>query len=168
MRAEAILGDVSDPAFAGRCRHTVSIGWGDAAKQRQLVVSDTGLQVRIMLPRGSFLSDGAVIADDGEHVVVVRRPPEPAVVVRFAHNTGVDCARRMLVLGYLLGNQHAPIDVTDEAVAAPLFTSAEAAEALLADLGIEGAVSDVPLAPAGWSRTSGDQTRGHRHNHHGE
>ena len=121
-----------------------------------------------MLPRGSFLADGAVIADDGEHVVVVRRPPEPAVTVRFAHNTGVDCARRLLVLGYIFGNQHAPIDLTDEAVAAPLFTSPEAAAALLADLGIEGSVRNVPLAPAGWARTSGDQSGGRHHNHHGD
>jgi len=165
VHAESILGDIDDPAFAARRRHTVDIGWGDATKARQLVVSDTGLQVRIMLPRGSFLADGAVIADDGEYVVVVRRPPEPAVTVRFAHNTGVDGARRLLVLGYLLGNQHAPIDLTGDAIAAPLFTSAEAARALLADLGIDGTVGDVPLAPAGWARTSGDQTNGHHHHH---
>lgn len=165
MQADSILGDIGDPVFAGRSRHTVSIGWGDAAKARQLVVSDTGLQVRIMLPRGSFLADGAVIADDGEQVVVVRRPPEPAVTVHFADNTGVEGARRLLVLGYLLGNQHAPIDLTGDALAAPLFTSVPAAEALLADLGIHGAVRDVPLAPAGWARTSGDQNSGHHHHH---
>jgi urease accessory protein len=163
VQADSILGDIDDPAFAGRLRHTVTIGWGDAAKARQLAVSDTGVQVRIRLPRGSFLADGAVIADDGEQVVVVQRPLEPAVTVPFAGNTGVSGARRMLALGYLLGNQHAPIDLTGDAVAAPLFTSAEAAMALLADLGIEGSVRDVALACAGWTRTSGDQKSGHHH-----
>jgi urease accessory protein len=150
VNAEAILGDIADPTFAGRRRHVVRIGWGDASKQRQLVLADSGLEVRILLPRGSFLGDGAVIADDG-HQVVVRRPPEPSITVRFDQNS----ARGMLLLGYVLGNQHAPVDVDADTLAAPLFTSAHAAEHLLADLGVVGKVADVPLARAGWSRTSG-------------
>ena len=78
MRADSILGDDADPRFSGRRRHHVDIGWGDAAKQRQLVIADSGLEVRLMLPRGTFLADGAVIADDGHEIVVVRRPSEPA------------------------------------------------------------------------------------------
>lgn len=163
MKADSILGDIADPTFAGRRRHHVSIGWGDAAKQRQLVVADTGLTVRIMLPRSIFLADGTVIADDGEQVVVVRRPPEPAITVRFDENSGAEGARRLLLLGYLLGNQHAPIDVDHETLAAPLFTSATAAEQLLAELGIEGAVADIPLAANGWARTSGAHHHAHGH-----
>lgn len=163
MNAEAILGHTDDPQFAGRRRHQVTIAWGDAAKQRQHVVADTGLDVRILLPRGSFLADGAVIADDGEQVVVVRRPAEPAITVRFEDNADVDGARRMLLLGYALGNQHAPIDVGQDTLAAPLFTSVVAAEAMLADLGVAGSVADVPLAAAGWSRTSGDSSHAHAH-----
>lgn len=167
MIAESILGDIDDPMFIGRRRHIVSVGWGDAAKQRQLVVADTGIQVRILLPRSSFLADGVVIADDGEQVVVVRRPPEPAVTVKFADHAGADGARRLLLLGYLLGNQHAPIEVTSDRLAAPLFTSAGAAETVLAELGVTGAVVDVPLAATGWSRTSGDWHDGHDHRHDG-
>jgi urease accessory protein len=109
------------------------------------------------LPRGTFLPDGAVIADDGEQVVVVRRPAEPAVTARFDQND----PRSMLLLGYVLGNQHAPVDISADSVAAPLFTSAHAAEHLLADLGVIGKVADVPLAARGWSRTSA----GHTHSH---
>lgn len=150
MNAEAILGDIDDPKFTGRRRLYVDIGWGDAAKQRQLVTTDSGVEVRILLPRGTFLADGAVLADDGEQVVVVRRPPEPAITVRFDQNS----QRSMLLLGYVLGNQHAPIDVDHDTLSAPLFTSAHAAEHLLADLGVVGKVADVPLARTGWSRTS--------------
>lgn len=157
MNAEAILGDIADPTFAGRRRHVVSIGWGDAAKPRQLVTADSGLEVRILLPRGSFLADGAVIADDGIQVVVVHRPPEPAITVRFDQNSPLS----MLLLGYVLGNQHAPIDVDHDTLAAPLFTSAHAAEHLLADLGVVGKVADVPLARMGWSRTSAAHSHSH-------
>jgi urease accessory protein len=151
VNAETILGDIDDPRFTGRRRHHIDIGWGDAGKQRQLVTADTGLDVRILLPRGIFLADGAVIADDGDQVVVVRRPAEPAIVARFDQNSPYS----MLLLGYVLGNQHAPIDVDQATLAAPLFTSAHAAEHLLADLGVTGKVADVPLAARGWSRTSG-------------
>ena len=107
MLAERIFGDAAEERFRGRRRHYVDVGWGDAGKHRQRVVADTGVEVRIMMPRGTFLRDGAVIADDGTQIVVVRRPPEPAVTVRFADHADAAGARRMLLLGYLLGNQHA-------------------------------------------------------------
>jgi urease accessory protein len=100
-----------------------------------------------------------VLTDDGVNVVVVRRPAEPAIRVRFADNTG----RALLILGHLLGNQHAPVDVDDEGLTAPLFTSADAARLLLADLGLVGEVGDVVMARNGWSRTSADNHAGHHH-----
>lgn len=159
MNADAILGYITDPAFASRRVHHVDIGWGDAVKPRQLVTADTGVRVRILMPRGTLLHDGAVIADDGEQVVVVRRPAEPAVVARFDQND----PRAMLLLGYVLGNQHAPVDISADSVAAPLFTSAHAAEHLLTDLGVVGKVADVPLAADGWSRTSASHAHSHSH-----
>ncbi len=159
MHADTVLGTATDPRFAGRTVHHVDIDWGDAGKHRQLVTTDTGIEVRIMLPRSTFLHDGAVIADDGADVVVVRRPPEPAIRVRFADNTG----RALLMLGHLLGNQHAPVDVDDEAVTVPLFTSADAARAMLDDLGLVGEVRDAAMASSGWSRTSADHHAGHHH-----
>lgn len=159
MHADAILGTAADLRFAGRTLHHVDIGWGDAGKHRQLITTDTGIEVRITLPRSTFLFDGAVIADDGTNAVVVRRPPEPAIRVRFADNTG----QALLLLGHLLGNQHAPIDVDEDAVTVPLFTSADAARQMLADLGVVGRVHDAALAPSGWARTSADHHAGHHH-----
>lgn len=163
MNVEAIIGDADDARFDGRRRHYVDIGWGDAAKHRQITTTDTGIEVRIMLPRGSFLHHGAVLAESADGIVVVRRPAEPAVAVRFDHNSGVEGACRMLLLGYLLGNQHAPIDIGEHGVAAPLFTSADAARRLLAELGVLGDVTAVPMATRGWSRTSSGSHDGHHH-----
>ncbi len=159
MDADTILGAATDPAFTGRTVHHVDIGWGDAGKHRQMVTTDTGIEVRIMLPRSTFLHDNAVIADDGTNVVVVRRPPEPAIRIRFADNT----ARALLLLGHLLGNQHAPIDIDDESVTVPLFTSADAARQMLAELGVVGEVRDAAMAATGWFRTSADHHAGHHH-----
>lgn len=163
MKADHIVGDIADVTFTGRRRHHVDIGWGDAAKHRQVVTTDTGRVVYVTLPRGTFLRAGAVIADDGNEVVVVRRPAEEAVTVRFADNLGAVGARRMLLLGYLLGNQHAPVDVSEDRVAAPLFTSRQAAEDVLAELGVIGEVAMIALASDGWSRTSSDSHVGHHH-----
>lgn len=163
MKADAIIGDITDGVYTGRRRHHVDIGWGDATKHRQVVTADSGIDVHITLPRGTFLRAGAVIADDGDDVVVVRRPAEKAVAVRFADNCDAAGARRMMLLGYLLGNQHAPVDVTEDRVAAPLFTSVHAAQELLAELGVVGEVSELALAVSGWSRTSSDSHAGHRH-----
>lgn len=162
MIADAVLGNIEDPGFAGRQRHHVDIGWGDAGKHRQLVTADTGHQVRIMLARGTFLHHDMVIADDGVNVVVVRRPREPAIRVRFADNT----ARAMLLLGHTLGNQHAPIDVEQDALTAPLFTSADAARQMLAGLGVIGEVTEHAMAAGGWSATSSDHHAGHSHAAH--
>ncbi|MGU3652361.1 urease accessory protein UreE [Mycolicibacterium sp. A43C] len=159
MIVDTVLGHVDDPAFAGRRHHHVDIGWGDAGKHRQLVTTDTGIEVRIMLPRGTFLYQDAVIADDGHAIVVVRRPAEPAIRVRFADNT----ARAMLMFGHLLGNQHAPVDVDDDGVTVPLFTSADAARDMLATMGVVGEVTDLALAGHGWARTSADDHAGHHH-----
>ncbi|MCF6388482.1 urease accessory protein UreE [Mycobacterium sp. MBM] len=159
MLADAVLGTVDSPDFMGRHRHHVDIGWGDAGKHRQLVTADTGLQVRIMLARGSFLHHDLVIADDGVNIVVVRRPREPAIRVHFADNT----ARAMLLLGHTLGNQHAPIDVDDDTLTAPLFTSAEAARQMLAGLGVIGEVTELAMAADGWSATSTDHGASHHH-----
>ncbi|CAN7614585.1 urease accessory protein UreE [Mycolicibacterium frederiksbergense] len=159
MLADAVLGTADDPGFAGRRHHHVDIGWGDAGKHRQLVTTETGIEVRIMLPRGAFLRHDMVIADDGVNVVVIRRPREPAIRVRFADNT----ARAMLLLGHTLGNQHAPIDVDHDTLTAPLFTSATAAREMLAGLGVIGEVTEMAMATDGWSATSADHHAGHHH-----
>lgn len=158
-----VLGRECDDEFRGRRVDIVEIGWGDARKHRQMLTTASGSTVRLRLPRGSFLDDGAVLADDGTTITVVRRAAEPAIVVDFDANAGPDGARRMLLLGYLLGNQHAPLDVSAHRVSTPLMTSATTAEGTLAALRLHGEVADVPLAAHGWSNTSADH---HRHHHH--
>ena len=155
------------PGTQERERVYVDIGWGDARKHRQVVTASDGRQVHLKLPRGAFLDDGAIVHDDGSTVIVVRRPAEPAITVGFADNSGADGARRMLLLGYLLGNQHAPLDVSHDRVATPLMTSPEAAQAVLESLHITGRVAPTSLANEGWTNTSADHHHSHHHHDHG-
>ncbi|MDS1115264.1 urease accessory protein UreE [Gordonia westfalica] len=142
----------------------VTVGWGDATKHRQVLTSAAGHTLRLRLPRGSFLSDGSVLWHDDTLTVVVRRPPEDAIVVRLGDNiTGSDAAARLIRLGYVLGNAHAPVEYTGEALQTPLFTSASGATDLLSGVGVVGGVECVPLARHGWSSTSADHREHHRH-----
>lgn len=79
----------------------------------------------------------------------------------FADNVGVDAVRRALVFGYILGNQHAPLEVSADQLRTPLMTSAEAAEQMLRNLHLNGRVDTVALAAKGWTNTSAD----HHHSH---
>ncbi|MBO0681012.1 urease accessory protein UreE [Mycolicibacterium sp. S2-37] len=158
-----ILGRAGDPGFAQRRICPVDITWGDARKHRQVARAVDGRELEIRLPRGSFLFDGAVLADDGEEIVVVRRPVEDAVVVDFAENAGVDGVRGALLLGYWLGNQHAPLEVSEMQLRTPLFTGPATARETLERMGINGTVGRTALATQGWTNTSADHHHGHDH-----
>lgn len=163
MEATTVLGRVTDPEYAHRQIDTVLVRWGDARKHRQVLATLGGRRVALNLPRGTFLSEGTVIADDGTAIVVVTRPAEDAVVVDFADNVGVDAVRRALVFGYILGNQHAPLDVTADQLRTPLMTSADTAEQMLRGLHLNGRVDTVALAAQGWTNTSADHHHSHGH-----
>ena len=163
MEATEVLGSRSDEKYSGRIVDPVHIPWGDSKKHRQFVRTAGDRELALRLPRGTFLEVDTVLWDDGETIVAVERPEEDAIVVQFADNVGADAVRRAMLLGYLLGNQHAPLDVTAERVATPLMTSPETAEATLKALHITGQVSQVELARNGWSNTSADHHHGHSH-----
>ena len=153
----AVLGRHTEPRFVDRAVDELLVGWGDATKHHRLVCTSSGRELALRLPRRSFLADGDVLADDGATIVVVRRPAEDAIVVSFADNPGA--VRATLRLGYTLGNQHTPLEITDTELRTPLLTSPATARAMLAELGLVGSVCPVPLAAHGWTTTSAD----HRH-----
>jgi urease accessory protein len=150
------MGDIANDIFVGRECEYIDVGWGDARKHRQLVRTTAGRELAIDLPRGTLLAAGSVLWDDGRTVVVVRRPPEDAIVLEFAQNSGIDTFRRALLLGYLLGNQHAPLQLTPTELRTPLMTAPDVARQVLADLEVRGSVTRVPLAEHGWTTTSAD------------
>lgn len=163
MEILEILGTADDAAFADRTHCRIDINWGDARKHRQLVKAEDGREIAVRLPRGTFLADGLVLWDDGTEIGVVRRPKEHALVLDFEANAGHDGVRRALLLGYLLGNQHAPLEVSHDQLRTPLMTGRETALATLRQLGLTGDVREVELAARGWTNTSADHHEGHRH-----
>lgn len=141
----------------------VVIGWGEARKHRQRLRSRAGRDVLIDLPRGSFLAHDDMLWSDEELALRVTRPPEPAVVVDFADNPGVEAFRSALLLGYAWGNQHAPLDMDATQVRVPLLVGEATAVKTLRDLGLVGRVCSTRIAARGWWTTSADHREGHSH-----
>lgn len=176
LRATRILGHRDDPAFAGRALDAVQIGWADAVRRRLRCETTGGLDIAIDVPRGTFLADGAVIADDGARVVVVERARAPVLLVHLdPSSTAAEQVRAAALVGHAFGNQHAPIEVIGGQIRVPLTTSASIATATVENLHLAGVrceVAEVPLACAAplagdaGHRHDGSGDLGHHHHHH--
>lgn len=145
-----ILGDRDDARFRGRQVERVLVDSADAAKRILRRTTDAGTDVAISLPRGSYLADDAVLADDGQRIIVVQRRPEPALLVSFSPELDrtalLDAAVR---IGHAFGNQHVPVEVDGNIVRVPITTSGELARETIARLelpGVHTELAEVPLA----------------------
>ena len=162
-----ILGDWHEPRFAGRPREALLVDSSDAAKRRLRGVTDAGTDVAIDLGRGSYLAHGAVLADDGERIVVVERRPEEAVVVRLALDLPpAQLAEQAARLGHAFGNQHVPIELEGGELRIPITTSVEIARETVLALGLEGVTIEVATVRLGARRPLGaGPGPGHTHGH---
>src|SRR6266568_3339248 len=79
----SIIGTIDEARFSGRAVERLAVESAEAARPRLRRLTDLGTDVALDLPRGSYLSDGAVLLDDGERIIVVARKPEDAAIVRF-------------------------------------------------------------------------------------
>lgn len=157
-----ILGHAGDAPFAGRPIDTVSVPSADAPKRRLRLVSEGGVDVAVDLPRGSFLSDGAVLADDGERLLVVRRTPEE--VMRVTLSEQLDPQARVaaaLRVGHAFGNHHVPVDVAGDELLVPITTSRDVALRTLESLHLDGVEASFELRAIALARP----LTGHAHAH---
>jgi urease accessory protein len=139
LRLDAILGQRDDPRFAGREVDELPVTWAEAGRRRLRRTTVSGDDAAIDVPRGSFLRDGAVLADDGERIVVVARTPEPALLIRLSDGLcGDERVRIAALVGHAFGNQHVPIDVEGSELRVPLTTSEVVARATIEALGLTG------------------------------
>jgi urease accessory protein len=150
LRLESILGRRDDPRFAGREVDELPVRWAEAGRRRLRRSTASGRDAAIDLPRGAFLADGAVLGDDGTRIVVVRRTPEPALVIGISESLAADeRIERAALLGHAFGNQHVPVDVEGAELRVPLTTSEAVARFTVEALGLDGLtlrVEDVALA----------------------
>jgi urease accessory protein len=150
LRVRTVLGQLDEARYSGRTVERLSLDSGEAAKARLRRRTDAGTDVAIDLPRGTYLRHGAVLADDGERIVVVERTPEEAAVVRFPPSLDRDeLVEAAVRLGHAFGNQHVPVDVGAGEVRVPVTTSREVVLTTIRSLelpGVEVRFDSVPLA----------------------
>lgn len=145
-----ILGDASEPRFAGRRVERLLVDSHDASKRRHRGTTDTGTDVAVDLERGSYLRHGAVLADDGSTIVVVERRPEEAMIVRISPELAPEeRLAQAVLLGHAFGNQHVPLEVEGGEIRVPITTSRELAAETVRRLGLPGAEMTFDLVRLG-------------------
>lgn len=144
-----LLGSADEPRFAGRRSEFLSVAWAEAGRRKLRRATDAGTDVAVDLPSGGYLADGAVLDDDGARIVVVARPAERALRVRFASTPShADLVTRVAHVAHAFGNQHVPVDVVDGEVRVPVTTSESVALDTVRGLrldGVEATVDDLRL-----------------------
>jgi urease accessory protein len=161
LLVESIIGTLDDDRFAGRRVEALPVDWAQAAKRRLRAESEAGTDVAVDLPQGAYLADGAVLHDDGERVLAVRRTPEPGLVIRFdAALPAAALAERAARLGHAFGNQHVPLDVDAGTIRVPLTTSEDVARRTVEALGLDGVA--VTVEPVAFGRRE-PLAKGHAH-----
>jgi urease accessory protein UreF/urease accessory protein UreE len=151
LTVRSIIGRREEARFAHRRVERLPVAWDEASKRRLRRVTDAGTDIAVDLPRGTFLPDGAVLADDGRRVIVAERRPEPTLVIRFdPHAPRQRVAAQALRLGHAFGNQHVPVEVDGAEARVPLTTSERVARATVDALGLD--TVEVEVAPVALAR----------------
>lgn len=120
----------------------VEIPWADASKRRLRRPTKSGLDFAISLEHSEYLFHGAVLLNDGEHVVVVNRPKEAALIIDLGQNSKTqEALQRAALIGHAFGNQHIPIEVDNFSILVPVLTSESVMEKTIRDLGL----GELPL-----------------------
>lgn len=162
LAVHGILGVADERRFEGRRIEWLAVDSAEAARSRLRRTTDAGTDVAVDLPRGSYLRHGAVLADNGERIVVVERKEEEALVVWLSTSLPPEeLLRQAVALGHAFGNQHLPVEVEGNAVRVPVTTSREVVLDTVRGLGLTAAETTFADVRLGRDRALG--TVGHDH-----
>jgi urease accessory protein len=159
------LGHAREKRFKDRRVVEVPVAWDEASRRRLRRAAVDGSDVAIDLPDATYLADGTVVHDDGNRILVIRRRPEPALVVRFDPELPRErVIEQALAVGHAFGNQHVPVEVDGDEAHVPLTTSEAVARQTVEALALEGVTTTVTeLALGSVKPLSGGH--GHAHDH---
>lgn len=119
--------------------HTLSLTAEERTRSRYRFVTDHGVEVQLVLARGTVLRDGDLLADAGGAALVrVRARPEPVLTARAGD------AFTLLRAAYHLGNRHVALELgRDYLRLAPDPVLAD----MLSQLGLEVIAETAPFQP---------------------
>ncbi len=119
-------------------RFSVCLPWEKRIKSRLLVQLDSGEEASIILPRGTVLRGGDVLATEDGVAVVVRAAPEKVSTVRTAGPL------RLARLCYHLGNRHVDIEIGGGYLR---YIHDHVLDSMVLGLGGEVIVEEMPFEP---------------------
>jgi urease accessory protein len=140
------------PASPTAAQATVSLPWEQRHRSRLRVRLDDGRQAALMLPRGTSLQDGDLLATSQGIVVRVLATAEELSLVACAD--AVQLARAC----YHLGNRHVPVQIRPDGVS---YQRDHVLDAMLRGLGLE------PRALTAVFEPEAGAYHGHNSGHHG-
>lgn len=161
--AREIMGKTEDKRFAGKEIDWIDVPSFEATKRIMRRKTESGKEVYIELPRGSYLSHGAVIFDSDNYIVAIRRKPEEAMIIRFDGNSKTEIlAEDIARVAHAFGNQHLPMEVFGLEIRIPITTSQSAMEHTLEH--IELRVAEVSFTKVQFALD--EMTKGGGHHEH--
>ena len=131
--------------------HTLWLTAEERTRSRFKFVTEGGADVQLVLPRGTVLRDGDLLADaNGRAQARIRAKPEPVLTVR-------GCDRfALLRAAYHLGNRHVALELGRDYLR---LSPDSVLEQMLVQLGLTVVSEIVPLQPEPGAYG------GHSHNH---
>jgi urease accessory protein len=117
---------------------TLVLPYDDRKKSRLLARSARGVEVAIVLPRGSWLRDGDRLAANSGEVLEVRAADEKVSEVRSSD------ALKLTRAAYHLGNRHVPLQVAGGVLR---YQHDHVLDEMVLGLGLEVVVAQAPFEP---------------------
>jgi len=149
LRLTRVVDPKSAPPAAGALR--LRLTWGERVRSRLATMSDDGTAVAIVLPRGTVLRDGAMLAGEDGAVAVVEAAPQPLARITS------DDPLLLLRAVYHLANRHVPAHIEAGMV---LIERDPVLEAMASNLGARVEHIEQPFDPETGAYHGGGHTHG--------
>ncbi|MCG8036225.1 MAG: urease accessory protein UreE [Candidatus Thiodiazotropha taylori] len=140
---------------------TLTLPLQSRIKSRLRVTLDDGRDAGLLLPRGTTLKEGDLLATDSGMVIRIKAADETLSIIES------DDTHLLSRACYHLGNRHVSIQIEAGRISYP---HDHVLDEMLAGLGLKVAIAEAPFEPEpgayGGSADQGRQHQGHSHAHH--
>jgi urease accessory protein len=126
----------------------------ERVKSRLATMTEAGEAVAIVLPRGSILRHGTVLAGDDDALALIEAAPQPVTRIR------ADSALSLLRAVYHLANRHVAAQLAADHA---MIERDPVLEAMLQGLGARIEHIEAPFDPEGGAYSSESHHHGHAH-----
>jgi urease accessory protein len=130
-----IIGTLSEVQGTMGTLDFIDVPWSEAGKRRLRRRTKGGLDFALSMEHSQYLFHGAVLFINEDHVIIVSRPEERALVIDLSQTNSVpDIVRQAVLIGHAFGNQHVPVEVDGCSILVPMLSSEDLMAKTVRDL----------------------------------